>query len=118
MRIAREIQSRLTANVLALESREGARTVDQAIMIACDLCVIRPGIQEGFRKYLAGRLPGFDLNKLFLAATHTHAAPVLLQDRYDVKDYGDAMQPKEYVPWLYQKTGRGGCKGLGESLQG
>ncbi len=103
VRIAREIQSRLTANVLALESREDDRTVDQAIMVACDLCVIRPGIQEGFRKYLAGRLPGFDLNKLFLAATHTHAAPVLLQDRYDVKEYGDAMQPKEYVPWLYQK---------------
>ncbi|MFA5192290.1 MAG: hypothetical protein WC740_16400 [Verrucomicrobiia bacterium] len=103
VRIAREIQSRLTANVLALESREGDRAVDQAIMVSCDLCVIRPGIQEGFRKFLAGRLPGFDLNKLFLAATHTHAAPVLLQDRYDVKDYGDAMQPKEYVPWLYQK---------------
>jgi len=103
VRIAREIDSRLTANVLALESRDGQRTVDQAILVSCDLCVIRPGIQEGFRKYLAERLPGFDLNKLFLAATHTHAAPVLLQDRYDEKDYGDAMQPKEYVPWLYQQ---------------
>ncbi|MFA6561485.1 MAG: hypothetical protein WCV00_06205 [Verrucomicrobiia bacterium] len=103
VRIAREIQSRLTANVLALESREGERVVDQAIMVSCDLCVIRPGIQEGFRKHLAGRLPGFDLNKLLLAATHTHAAPVILQNRYDEKDYGDAMQPKEYVPWMYQR---------------
>jgi hypothetical protein len=77
--------------------------VDQAILIACDLCVIRPGIQAGFRKYLAGRLPGFDLNKLFLAATHTHTAPVIMQDRYDEKDYADAMQPKEYVPWMYQR---------------
>ena len=103
VRIAREILSPLTANVLALESREGERVVDQAILVSCDLCVIRPGIQEGFRKHLAGRLPGFDLNKLFLAATHTHDAPVLLQDRYDEKDYGDAMQPKEYVPWLYER---------------
>jgi hypothetical protein len=103
VRIAREVQSRCTANVLALESREGERPVDQAILIACDLCVIRPGIQEGFRKHLAGRLPGFDLNKLFLAATHTHAAPVLLQDRYDEADYADAMQPKEYVPWMYER---------------
>jgi len=101
VRIAREIESRLTANVLALESSDG----EQAILVSCDLCVIRPGIQEGFRKYLAGRLPGFDLNKLFLAATHTHAAPVIQQDRYDVKDYGDAIQPKEYVPWLYQRMG-------------
>lgn len=105
VRIGREIQSRLTANVLALESREEGRCVDQAILVACDLCVIRPGIQEGFRKHLAGRLPGFDLNKLFLAATHTHSAPVLLQDRYAEADYEDAMQPREYVPWLYEKLG-------------
>ncbi|HPM84667.1 MAG TPA: hypothetical protein PLF81_28375 [Candidatus Anammoximicrobium sp.] len=106
VRIGREIQSRLKAGVLALESRNGQQSLDQAILVACDLCVIRPGIQDGFRKHLAGRLPGFDLNKLFLAATHTHTAPVLLQDRYDEKDYEDAMQPKEYVPWLYEQIGQ------------
>ncbi|MDD4871559.1 MAG: hypothetical protein PHR77_13460 [Kiritimatiellae bacterium] len=103
VRIAREILSRCTANVLALESREGQRTVDQAILVSCDLGVIRPGIQEGFRKHLAGRLPGFDLDKLFLAATHTHTAPETLQERYDEKDYADAMQPKEYVSWMYEQ---------------
>jgi len=103
VRIGREIHSRLKANVLVLESRDGQQSLDQAILIACDLCVIRPGIQEGFRKHLAGRFPGLDLSKLFLAATHTHTAPVLLQDRYEEKDYEDAMQPKEYVPWLYEQ---------------
>ena len=103
VRIGREILNRCTANVLALESRDGGLPSDQAIMVACDLCVIRPGIQDGFRKHMAGRLPGFDLDKLFLAATHTHAAPVLLQDRYDVKDYGNAMQPKVYLPWMYEQ---------------
>jgi hypothetical protein len=103
VRVSRGIQSRCTANVLALESRDGDRVVDQAILVSCDLCVIRPGIQEGFRKHVAARLPGFDINKLFLAATHTHSAPVLMQGRYAEKDYGDAMQPKDYVPWLYQQ---------------
>ncbi|NLX94750.1 MAG: hypothetical protein GXY83_01100 [Rhodopirellula sp.] len=106
VRIAREVHSRITANVLALESSDGGQALDQAILVSCDLCVIRPGIQEGFRKHLAGRLPGFDLDKLFLAATHTHAAPVLLQDRYDEKDYGDAMQPKDYVPWMYEQVAK------------
>ena len=87
--------------MLALEARDGDKVVDQAIMVACDLCVIRPGIQQGFKKHLAGRLPGFDMDKLFLAATHTHAAPVLLQNRY--QSYGDAMQPKEYVQFLYDR---------------
>ena len=83
VRIARTIQSPLTANVLALESRAGDRTLDQAILVSCDLCIIRPGIQDGFRKHVAARLPGFDIHKLFLAATHTHSAPVLKQDQYD-----------------------------------
>ena len=106
VRISQSVLSRSTANVLALESRQGDRVVDQAILVSCDLCVIRPGIQEAFRKHVAGRLPGFDINKLFLAATHTHTAPEILQERYDVKDYGDAMQPKEYVPLMYERMAR------------
>jgi hypothetical protein len=103
VRITSTIQSPLTANVLALESRDGDRVIDQAILISCDLCVIRPGVQEDFRKHVAGRLPGFDINKLFLAATHTHSAPVTVQDQYDEKDYGNATQPKDYLPFLYRQ---------------
>jgi len=103
VRITRTIQSPLTANVLALESRRGDRVIDQAILISCDLCVIRPGIQDAFRQRVAARLPGFDINKLFLAATHTHSAPVLVQNQYDEKDYGDAMQPKEYTPMMFDR---------------
>ncbi|MFH1924795.1 MAG: hypothetical protein ABIP48_33515 [Planctomycetota bacterium] len=101
VRISKGIHSRATANVLALEAREGEEVVDQAILVSCDLCVIRPGIQDGFRRFLGDRLPGFDMTKLFLAATHTHAAPVLLQNRYE--SYGDAMQPKDYVEFLYAR---------------
>jgi hypothetical protein len=103
VRVSQSILSRCTVNALALESRDGDKTLDQAILVSCDLCVIRPGIQAGFRKHMAGRLPDFDLSKLFLAATHTHTAPVLLQDRYQEKAYGQAMQPKDYVPFLYQR---------------
>ena len=103
VRVSKGILSPCTANVLALESRHGDKTLDSAILVSCDLCVIRPGIQEGFRKHVADRLPNFDISKLFLAATHTHTAPVLLQDRYNEKDYGDAMQPKDYVPFMYQR---------------
>ncbi len=103
VRISQSIHSRCTANVLALESREGDQVTDQAIFVSCDLCVIRPGIQQGFRRHVAARLPGFAIDKLFLAATHTHAAPVLLQDRYQESDYGSAMQPKDYVPFLYER---------------
>ena len=98
MRVSKSILSRCKANVLAIEAREGDKVLDRAIFVACDLCVIRPGIQEGFRECLAKRLPEFDVNKLFLAATHTHTAPVLLQDRY--QSYGGAMEPKDYVAFM------------------
>jgi len=101
VRVSKSVLSRCTANVLALEAREGDKVVDRAILVACDLCVIRPGIQEGFREHVKDRLSGFDVNQLFLAATHTHTAPVLLQNRY--QGYGDSMQPKEYVPFLYDR---------------
>jgi len=104
VRVSKGILSRCTANVLALESRDGGKVLDQAILVSCDLCVIRPGIQEGFRKHVAGRLAGFDINKLFLAATHTHAAPVLLQDRY--QSYGKAMPPKDYVPFMNERIAK------------
>jgi hypothetical protein len=52
---------------------------------------------------VAARLPGLDINKLFLAAIHTHSAPVLLQDEYDEKDYGEAMQPKDYTPLMLER---------------
>ena len=101
VRISKSIHSRCTANVLALEARDGDEVLDQAILVACDLCVIRPGIQDGFRRAVGDRLLGFDIEKLILTATHTHAAPVLLQERY--QGYGDAMQPREYVEFLFER---------------
>ena len=103
VRITNTIQSPLTANVLALESREGERVIDQAILVSCDLCIFRSGILDAFRQHVAGRLPGFDIRKLILAATHTHSAPVLRQDQYDEQSYGNAMQPKDYLPFLFQR---------------
>lgn len=103
VRLTRTMQSSLTAAALALESRDGDRVIDRAILVSCDLCILTPGVQEAFRKHVAARLPGFDISKLFLAATHTHSSPVLDQDAYDEKSYGDAMQPKDYQPFLYQR---------------
>ncbi len=102
-RISTAVVSPVTVNVIALESREDGKPVDQAVLVSCDLVAIRPGILDGFREYMKGRLPDLDLDKIILAATHTHQAPVMLQERF--QSYGDAMQPKEYVPFLYERMG-------------
>ncbi len=94
-RIATTVESPVTANVLALESREGDRVLDQAIMVACDLVAIRDGVLEETRAAIKDRLPDFDPSKLFLSATHTHTAPVMREGVYDLPESG-VVRPEEY----------------------
>ena len=77
LRIADTVESPLTANIIALESREGSQSLESAIFVACDLVVISPPILAQLRTEVQRRLPDFDVNKIIVTATHTHTAPVL-----------------------------------------
>ena len=101
-RVAREVESPVTATVLALETRNGDTVLDQAIIVSCDLVAIRDGIQERLRERAKSRLSGFDVTKLFLCATHTHTAPVMREGVYVISDE-DAITPVEYVAFLVER---------------
>lgn len=98
-RIARQVESRVIATVVALESRQGDQSLDQAIMVSCDLVTIPDAVLQKLRERLKGRLEGADLGKLFLSATHTHTAPVVEPDAYAIAKEG-VIQPAEYVEFL------------------
>jgi hypothetical protein len=100
-RISRAVETPLLAVALALESRDGDKTLDQALTIGCDLVAVRAGLQERLRQHLAPRLPQLDMRKVFLTATHTHTGPVSLKDSewYEIPKEG-VMQPDEYVAFL------------------
>lgn len=103
-RISQKAETPIVAAALAVESRQGDKPVDQALIITCDLVAIRDGLQDRLRMNLAGKLPGLDLKKLFLNATHTHTAPVTLElektpNRYEIPKEG-VMQPDEYTAFL------------------
>lgn len=102
-RIARSIESPVTATALALESREGDKSLDQAILVSCDLVAIRDGVLEMVRERIKDRLPDFDGSKLVMNATHTHTAPVMREDVYDLPADG-VMQPQEYVEFLADRV--------------
>ncbi|MFV1965219.1 MAG: hypothetical protein ACC628_07320 [Pirellulaceae bacterium] len=101
-RIARAVESPVTATALALETRDGEKVLDQAIMVSCDLVAIREGIQDRFRERVKARLPDFDINKLFMAATHTHTAPVTRDGIYVIPEAG-VIKPLEYVDFLDER---------------
>ena len=58
-RISKGVESPVTATALALESRQGDKVLDQAILVSCDLVAIGDGILEPVRAAAQGRgFPG------------------------------------------------------------
>lgn len=98
-RISTGVRTRLSLTALALETKDGDRPLEQAILVSCDLVAIRDGLQERLRKLLEGKLEGFDLRKLLLSATHTHTAPATDTQWHDVTEDG-VMKPSEYTEFF------------------
>jgi hypothetical protein len=86
LRIAQTAATPLSANVVALESREGAKSLDAAIFVSCDLVYIPTPLLSLIRIEVSKQIPGFDGNKIILNATHTHTAPVL-EDNLDESSF-------------------------------
>ena len=100
IRISQKPDTPIQASVLAIESRDGDTVIDQAISVSCDLVAIREGVLPAVRAKLEGKLPGFDLKKLFLSATHTHTAPVTTDGKYALPEDGSVMMPSAYTDWM------------------
>ena len=95
-RIARKVESEVTASVLALESRDGDQVLDQAVLVSCDLVAIRGGLLGEVRERLRERSDEVDVNKVILSATHTHTGPTLVEGRYNLPADG-VMRPEAFV---------------------
>ena len=108
-RVAREVESPVTATALALESREGDKVLDQAILVSCDLVAIDAAVLDQVRRRLKDRLPDFDVQKLLLNATHTHTAPVMKEGEYEIPRDG-VMQPAEYAEFLSARVAEAAVK--------
>ena len=99
LRISKKVETPIVAVALALESRDGERVLDQAVMVSCDLVAIRQGILEKVRDKVKPRLPDLDPAKIVLNATHTHNAPVTVEGRYTLPESG-VMPPAEYAEFM------------------
>jgi hypothetical protein len=108
IRIAQNIETPLSANVMVLESRDGNRSSDAAIMVSCDLEGIPSVLINLVRTEVHKKLPDMDLSKIFLNATHTHTAPVMENGlnysfRYNIPKKG-VLQPEEFDSFFAQRV--------------
>lgn len=101
-RIARDVESEIQANALAMESREGDEVLEQAIFVACGLVYIGGDVHARVREELGSRIPDFDARKLILSATHTHTAPVMFEGIYKITE-PDVMPPAAYADFLVER---------------
>ncbi|MHC1768852.1 MAG: hypothetical protein AB9869_31990 [Verrucomicrobiia bacterium] len=106
-RISKSVLDPLTATALALETRGDSGSGDQAILISCDVVGIPKAATEKLREKLKPRLPGFDVRKVVLNATHTHTAPGLVETSYkayDTSDLPEVMTPTEYAEFFTDRV--------------
>ena len=102
-RIGAKVDTPLEASAVALESRDGDRSLDQAIMVSCDVCYVPAGVVAQVRAELARRLPEVDAQKLFLSATHTHTGPVFEEGLYGIPQEG-VLPPAEYTRFFVERV--------------
>ena len=111
-RISKSVESPVTAQVVALELREGDRGLDAAIMVSADIIGLPHEVLVALRKRVVERLPDFDAQKLFVSGTHIHTGPVFREGDYKVPKEG-VIQPAEYAQ---PRRSSGGISGLSTAM--
>ena len=95
LRIARKVESPVTASVVALSSRRDGQSLDAAVMVSCDVVYITTEALRLIRQAVRKQLPELDTKKIFLNGTHTHTGPVLLPGKYAIPKKG-VMSAERY----------------------
>jgi hypothetical protein len=104
VRVSKEHMDSVTCTVLAIETRDGIKSVETAIMVSCDVCVIRDSLNKEVKRRLKLKLPELDINKVWLNATHTHAGPVLREGNYEIPE--GVITPTEYVQFAAERISK------------
>lgn len=104
MRISEGVDGPVTVTALALSGDEPG--ADAVVFVACDLggCRHRWYDENNFlrlcRETIRERLPGFDVRRVVLNATHTHTAPNALVGRYGEEHPEGVMTAEAYMELL------------------
>ncbi len=109
LRLATSIETPLTANIIALESKSGGTSLGGTVFVSCDLTVITDRLIDRVRQEVKNQqLKGLDENRVILTATHTHTAPVFGNENlvYPIPKEG-VTQIEEYFELLVERISGG-----------
>lgn len=103
LRISTGVETPLTANVVAIESRDGDQSLDLAVIVSCDVIGIPTEVLELVREKVKEQLPDLDRSKIFLAGTHTHTGPELRTGHWVLPSEG-VMSAEAYQQFFAQQV--------------
>jgi len=101
-RISKGVDNPITATAVAIEARQDGQSVDQAVLVSCDLVAIRPPLLSATRRRLAEKLPEVDARKVIFTATHTHTSGVTEEGKYEIPREG-VMHPSQFAAFLVER---------------
>ncbi|MEX2568186.1 MAG: neutral/alkaline non-lysosomal ceramidase N-terminal domain-containing protein [Cyclobacteriaceae bacterium] len=85
LRVAEEVETPLTASVVALENINGSKK-QISIWVAMELVVITDKLKEMILKAVNQKLPEIDTKKIIISATHTHTGPTTREGNFILPD--------------------------------
>ena len=98
LRISDGIASPVMAQVIVLESFDGAELLERSIMVSADLVHLPWEMLHAVRDLVGQALPEIDTSKIFISTTHTHQAPVVMRDNFIIPD--GVMTVGEYIDFF------------------
>ncbi|MBO9572342.1 MAG: neutral/alkaline non-lysosomal ceramidase N-terminal domain-containing protein [Chitinophagaceae bacterium] len=103
LRIGSEIESPLIASAIAIESKNNGKAGDSVIFVSCDLTFITSDLSRSVRAAVAQKIPGFNVSKIIVSATHTHTVPVYskTESSYPIPD--SVLTPRQYFDILTER---------------
>ena len=102
LRIATTVETPITTNVIVIESREDGRSLGISVLVSCDLVTIPTELRDMIRKEIKQRVPGIDMQKIIINATHTHTSAVVRDGWYLIPK--GVMQVETYLNFLTGKV--------------
>lgn len=103
-RISTGVRDPISCTALALETVRDGRSIDQAVLVSCDLCIITPELVDAVAALhgtITSRCAGLDPAKIVLNATHTHTAPAVGMWDYDIPAGG--LTPAAYRDFVAER---------------
>ena len=116
LRISDGVHSPIQASVLAIGTGSSESIKDLSIMVSADLVHIPNVITTKLRQRVSEILPDLDVSKIFICATHTHQAPVVMSDNFVLPK--EIMSVDEYINFFVERVSSAVLEACNDIQQG